>query len=93
MGVNVSQVESVIRALSPEKPAGLDGLAYEHLEYTRDRLTALSMWLTSILVHTYVYDDLSRVTDSNNFTPIALAKIFSKLLEHVYCRFTKDCVE
>ena len=29
MGVNVSKVESVIRALSPEKPAGLDGLALD----------------------------------------------------------------
>ena len=54
------------------------------------------MSLTSILVHTYVPEDLVRVgcvpslkiksgliTDDNNYRPIAPADIFSKLLAHV----------
>ena len=52
------------------------------------------MWLTSILVHSYVPDDLIKVvlvpllnsksgliTDSINYRPIALGNIFSILLE------------
>ena len=97
MVVTASEVEAVIRSLSPGKSAGLDGLTSEHLKYAGGRLRVLlSMWLTSILVHTYVPDDMIRVvlvpllksksgliTDSNNYRPIALANIFSKLLEHV----------
>ena len=97
MVVTASEVEAVIRSLSPGKSGGLDGLTSEHLKYAGGRLRVLlSMWLTSILVHTYVPDDMIRVvlvpllksksgliTDSNNYRPIALANIFSKLLEHV----------
>ena len=54
------------------------------------------MWLTSILVHSYVPDDLIKVvlvpllksksgliTESNYYRSIALSNIFSKLSEHV----------
>ena len=97
MVVTASEVGAVIRSLSPGKSAGLDGLTSELLKYAGGRHRVhLSMWFTSILVHSYVPDDLIKVvcipllksksgliTDSNNYRPIALANTFSKLMEHV----------
>ena len=62
MVVNASEVEAVIRSLSPGKSAGIDGLTSEHLKYAGGRHRVhLSMWLTSILVHSYVPDYLIKV--------------------------------
>ena len=97
MVVHTSEVEALIKSLSPGKSAGLDGLTSAHLKYAGGRLRVLlSMWLTSILVNSYVPGDLIKVvlvpllksksgliTDSDNYRSIALANILSKLLEHV----------
>ena len=48
MVVTASEVEAVIRSLSPGKSAGLDGLTSEHLKYAGGRLRVLLLYVVDI---------------------------------------------
>ena len=93
--IDSSEIESAIKRLDSNKACGLDGVSAEHLKYSSDRPhQLLSMCLTSFLVHGILPDSMlsvmlvpvikdktGKITAKDNYRPIALASIVSKVVE------------
>ena len=93
--IDSSEIESAIKRLDFNKACGLDGVYAEHLKYSSDRLhQLLGMCLTSFLVHgilpesmlsvmlvPVIKDKTGKITAKDNYRPIALASIVSKVIE------------
>ena len=98
---DVLEVKDAIRKLKNGKSAGFDFLQAEHFKYADDSLCVLICMLFNVMLsHGYLPDGLMKtiivpiikdkkglVTDKNNYRPIAITSIASKVLELILlCR-------
>ena len=97
--VKVSNLEiyNVIKSLELNKSCGMDGIQAEHLKYCSSKvIPLLSMCFSSFFVHGFLPKTLmsvmllpiiknkaGNVSSSDNYRPIALASVLSKLVEKV----------
>ncbi|CAL4186449.1 unnamed protein product, partial [Meganyctiphanes norvegica] len=95
--VNNSEICDAIKSLENNKSCGLDGIYTEHLKYASDRLIPLlSLCFSGLLVHGILPDSLmsvvlvpivknkcGNINSKDNYRPIALASIVSKLMERI----------
>jgi len=92
---NASEVEDAIRKLKRNKSSGLDNITSEHLIYASRKLAVyLSLFFNCTLFHGHlplklldtvliplVKDRKGVLTDRNNYRPIAITCVVSKVLE------------
>ena len=102
--VSTKSVSEIISKLECGKSAGPDGIDAEYLKFSNIKIhVLLSMCFTLCLTHGYIPPAMIETTivpivknksgnlsDSNNYRPIALATIVSKMLESV---LLLKCVE
>ena len=95
--ITAANVYDAIKKLGCNKSCGADNIYAEHLKYSSAKLyTLLSMCLTSFFVHGYlpqslltvilvpvIKDKAGNINSINNYRPIALASIMSKIIEHI----------
>ena len=97
--VRVKNIEllDAIKSLKDNKSCGLDGIHAEHLKYASGKLIPLlSMCLSGFFVHGFLPSSIMSVvlipviknkcgsiSSKDNYRPIALASIISKLIEIV----------
>ena len=95
--VNHSMVTEAIKNLSSNKSCGLDGITAEHLKFATERLPyLLSMCITSFFIHGFLPDSMlsvliipvikdkaGNINSKDNYRPIALASIISKIVEMI----------
>ena len=93
--VSISEVENAINELKRNKSCGLDGIVSEHLKFAHRRLSVLlSICFSSFLVHGVLPDKLMsvvlvpvikdksrKISCIDNYRPIALSSVLSKVLE------------
>ena len=97
MIITVDEIEFAISQLEKNKSCGIDGIYAENLLYCSRRvLPLLAMCLSSLFIHGFLPDSMlsvvlvpviknksRRINDSDNYRPIALASIVSKVVEKV----------
>ena len=99
MVVSTNCVSQIVDNLECGKSAGPDGICAEHLKFSNDKISILiALCFTVCLSHGYLPTALIETTivpihvvknksgnlsDSNNYRPIVLATIVSKILETV----------
>ena len=97
MYVTMSEVLEVVKDLPNRKSSGLDGLNGESLKYADPLLCLLlSICYTCMFKHSYMPQSMinsiivplvknrcGNLTDNNNYKPIALSSITSKVFEHI----------
>ena len=97
MYVTMSEVLEVVKKLPNRKSSGLDGLNGESLKYADPLLCLLlSICYTCMFKHSYMPQSMinsiivplvknrcGNLTDKNNYRPIALSSITSKVFEHI----------
>ena len=90
-----NDIAEILPQLKLRKSSGNDGIAGEHLRYAHDKITFyLSMLFNAMLIHGYMPQDLMDtilipivkdrkgvITDKNNYRPVAITSIISKILE------------
>ena len=95
--VTSNEIIDAIKSLKDNKSCGLDGIYAEHIKYGSDKLIPLlSMCLSGLFVHGFLPSSLMSVvlipiiknkcgsiSSKDNYRPIALASIVSKLIEVV----------
>ena len=95
--VAVDEVQSAINRLDVNKSCGADGISAEHLKYCSKRLiTLLAMCFTGLFTHGVLPDSMlsiilvpvikdkaGKVNQKDNYRPIALASIASKMVETI----------
>ena len=95
--LDVKEVMEATLALKSGKCAGVDALHSEHFKYAGDKLSVLlTLLFNSILSHGYLPSDFMKttivpilkdkkglVTDKNNYRPIAVTTVLSKIFELV----------
>ena len=97
MVVTSNEMEDIIKDLSYDKSPGLDGISSEHMKFAGQQLPVLlSKLMSAILVHGYVPKSMlksviipiiknknKRISDKDNYRPICLANVFTKVVEKV----------
>ena len=97
MRVTMSEVTEVIRSLPSQKSSGLDVLNGESLKHADPLLCLLlSICYTCMFTHCYMPQSMINsvivplvknksgdLTDKNNYRPVALSSISSKVFEHI----------
>ena len=97
MHVTMSEVNEVVKSLPSRKSSGLDGLNGESLKHADPLLCLLlSICYTCMFKHCYMPQSMINsvivtlvknksgdLTDKNNYRPIALSSIASKVFEHI----------
>ena len=97
MVVTSNEMEDIIKDLSYNKSPGLDGICSEHMKFSGQQLPfLLSILMSAILVHGYVPKSMlksviipitknknKRISDKDNYRPICLANVFTKVVEKV----------
>ena len=98
------EIKDAIKSMDLNKSCGLDGIFAEHLKYASDKLIPLlSLCFSSLLVHGILPDSLmsvvlvpiiknkcGNINVKENYRPIALASILSKVLELVILNRIED---
>ena len=101
--VHNSEIFEIIKSLELNKSCGMDGIQAEHLKYASSKLIPLlSMCLSSMFVHGFLPQTLmsiilvpiiknkaGNVNSRDNYRPIALASVLSKLIEKVILNRTE----
>ena len=97
--VSTNEVVLSVQALGANKASGLDGIVAEHLLYSSERwCTMLAMCLSGLFVHGFlpdsrpmlavvlvpiIKDKTGRIDRIDNYRPIALASVVSKVVERM----------
>ena len=95
ISVKPSMVSDAIKELGLNKSCGSDGIMAEHLKYATERLPyLLSLCLTGFFIHGFLPDSMlsvliapvikdkaGNINSKDNYRPIALACIISKIVE------------
>ncbi|CAL4087228.1 unnamed protein product, partial [Meganyctiphanes norvegica] len=93
--VNANMVKDAIEDLGLNKSCGLDGITAEHLKYASEKLPyLLGLCITSFFIHGFLPDSMlsviivpvikdkaGNINSKDNYRPIALASIISKVVE------------
>ena len=88
------------------KANGLDGLASEHFKYASEKLyVLLCICFNAMLLHSHVPTEFSNtilvpiikdkkgnITDPDNYRPIAITTVASKIFENIILHYIKDCL-
>ena len=104
--VSVEEIQKAIVSLDNNKSCGADNIYAEHLKYASTRvLTLLSLCMTGFLVHGALPDSMlsvilvpviksktGRISSKDNYRPIALASVVSKVLEIVLMLRLEACL-
>ena len=104
--VTVEEIRSAINKLVLNKSCGADKIYAEHLKYSSDRiLPLLSMCITSMFIHGYLPDSLmsviivplikdkaGEISSKENYRPIALASVMSKVIELIILERIETCL-
>ena len=99
-------IRDAIKKLSLNKSCGLDGITAEHLRYASERIHyILSMCITGFFVHGYlpesmlsvlivpvIKDKAGNINSKDNYRPIALASIISKVVEIIMLDRMETCL-
>ena len=102
--VNNDEIIDAIKSLDINKSCGLDRIYAEHLKFASGKLiTLLSMCFTGLFVHGFLPSSLMSVvlipiiknkcgsiSSKDNYRPIALASIMSKLIETIILNRTEN---
>ena len=97
MIINVKEIQDIIHAMPIDKAPGYDSVSNKHFKYANEKLHVLmSLLYSSMLIHVFFtgcYDNYNHspiiknkagdLSDNNNYRPIALATIASKLVKKV----------
>ncbi len=97
ISVSHYMIIEAIKELSINKSCGLDGITAEHLKYASEKLPhLLSMAITGFFVHGFlpdamlsvlivpvIKDKAGNINSKDNYQPIALASIISKIIETI----------
>ena len=101
MIVSSSEIVDIIADMSCNKSPGLDGLTSEHMKFANSKLPVLlSILMSAVLIHGHVprsamrsvlvpiiKNKNKRITDKDNYRPIRLSNVFTKVIEKVLlCR-------
>ena len=95
--VSVDNIYEAVQKLDNNKSCGADGIYAEHLKYCSEKIyILLSMCLTGFFVHGYLPESLltvilvpiiknkaGNISSKDNYRPIALASIISKVIEKI----------
>ena len=95
--VTPAEVQEAMVKLKENKSCGLDNITAEHIKYAGQKLCPLlAMCYTGLLVHgvlpdsmlsvvlvPVIKDKVGKINSSDNYRPIALASVLSKILEIV----------
>ena len=95
--VTITDIEYVVGQLDKNKSCGLDGICAEHLKYCSRRiLPLLAMCISALFIHGFlpdymlpvvlvpvIKDKCRKINDSDNYRPIALASVISKVEEKI----------
>ena len=95
--ISLFEVENAIKNLKQNKSCGKDELYAEHLQLGSPKIgVLLSIIFTSFLVHGYlpdtfmdivlvpvIKDKTGKLSDKDNYRPIALASVISKVFERI----------
>jgi len=93
--INCHDVVAAIDKLKSRKSPGLDGLAGEHVKYASGKIVPLlSLLFNCMMIHGHlpskfmetlivslVKDKKGNISDKDNYRPIAITTVFSKVLE------------
>ena len=102
--INPDEIEYAINKLATGKSCGLDGVYVEHLKYSSNSYKfLLAKCLTSFLSHGFLPESLmsvvlvpiikdksGKINSKDNYRPIAIASILSKLLEKILLNRLSD---
>ena len=105
--VTIDEVRWAISKLELNKACGLDKIYAEHLKYASDCiLPLLSICITSMFIHGYlpetlmsvvlvpiIKDKTGKISSKDNYRPIALASIMSKLVERIILERIETCLQ
>ena len=105
--VSTSEVGNALAKLKIGKSAGPDGISAEHLKYAGPKLVVLlSLLFNAMLIHGFLPNDLMKcelipvikdlggdLCSSDNYRPIAIASIVSKLFELVLLERMKSFID
>ena len=104
--VTAEEIRQAINKLDLNKTCGADGIHAEHLKYSSDRiLPLLSICITSMFTHGYlpssmlsvvivplIKDKAGTITAKDNYRPIALASVLSKIIELIILDRIETCL-
>ena len=102
--VTVADIESDIGHLDNNKSCGLDGIYAEHLKLCSRRIIPLlAMCFSALFIHGFlpdamlsvvlvpvIKDKCRKINDSDNYRPIALASVISKVVEKILLNRMSD---
>ena len=86
------------------KSPGLDCISSEHIKFAGHQLpVSLSILMSAILVHGYVSKSMlksvivpiinKRISDKDNYRPICISNVFTKLVEKVLYSLMEDYLQ
>ena len=92
-----SEISEAIKSLDNNKSCGMDGIYAKHLKYASQKLIPLlSLCISGLFVHGILPDELmtivlipmiknkcGQINSKDNYRPIALASILSKVIERI----------
>lgn len=95
--IKIHEIVDAVKSLKDNKSCGLDGIYAEHLKYASGKLIPLlSMCLSGLFVHGFlpnsfmsvvlipiIKNKCGSISSKDNYRPIALASIVSKLMEGI----------
>ena len=105
--VTIENISEAVNKLDNNKSCGTDSIYAEHLKYSSEKIyTLLSMCLTGFFVHGYLPESLltvilvpviknkaGNINSKDNYRPIALASIISKVIENIILVRIQDQLE